>query len=62
MTMFRGVYVPASIGIIGPTIFLRTGYVIQEAGYWRTILMIAVVMIIGLMTVSGVSGECGSSS
>ena len=30
LSMFRGVYVPACVGIIGPTLFLRISYVLSE--------------------------------
>jgi hypothetical protein len=33
LSSFRGVYVPACIGIIGPILFLRMPYVISEASH-----------------------------
>ena len=50
---FRGVFVPACIGLVGPTLFLRLPYVIAQAGLLLTIAMIVLVVILSLMAISG---------
>lgn len=41
LSTFRAVYVPACIGIVGPTIFLRLSYVVAEVGLYYTLIMIS---------------------
>ncbi len=56
MSMFSGVFAPATIGLVGPSLFLRLAGVLADAGFATFAIIIAGIMIIALMTVSGVSG------
>jgi amino acid transporter len=53
MGTFRGVFVPAFIGLLGPTLFLRLPYVIAEAGFLLTLMMMALIGILCFFTISG---------
>ena len=70
--MFRGVFVPASIGVIGPSLFLKTSYVLAEVMRWRgtyddasvrpqvgfllTMAMALFTLLIIMFTIHGLSG------
>ena len=55
MGVFRGSFVPACIGLVGPTLFLRLPYVLSQAGLWVTLLIILTIGVVGFFTVSGAS-------
>jgi amino acid transporter len=55
LDMFRGVFVPATIGIIGPTLFFCMAFVISQSGFLQTLLMIVFILVLSLMLLFGFS-------
>eukprot|EP00051_Salpingoeca_urceolata_P006548 m.86480 g.86480 ORF g.86480 m.86480 type:complete len:969 (+) comp14878_c0_seq1:249-3155(+) len=55
LSLFRGVFIPACLGLVGPTIMIYLSHVLSEAGLLLTLVMIALIGIINTLAVLGVS-------
>eukprot|EP00039_Didymoeca_costata_P005520 m.82202 g.82202 ORF g.82202 m.82202 type:complete len:1016 (-) comp12857_c0_seq4:129-3176(-) len=53
--LLSGVFIPSSIGLIGPTLFFRLSYVLSQAGLLMSLTMIALVGLLCFFTISGAS-------
>ena len=54
---FAGVFTPSILTVLGLILFLRLGYVVGNAGLWRSLVIIAVANLISVLISISLSAD-----